>query len=158
MDASDVVYDVVYSDEVVRIVRDARNAVTQLETDLAWAQQTLEQTPEWQEMQRIANLLDEQKTQAALREAALREAALLEYSRTQSKNPLPGVSIKLFTRLNYIPAAALQWCKVNASALVKEVLDTKSFEKIAASLPGAPVEVSEEPRVYIAADLDKALS
>lgn len=158
MDASNVVYEVVNTQALASALHTEREATVEIESELAWAQLALEQTPEWQEVQRLKARLSEQRTLVALREGALREAALTAYRLTGDKNPAPGVSIKLFTKLDYIASAALQWCKVHASALVKEVLDTKSFEKIAESLPGAPVEVSEEPRVYVAADLSKVLN
>lgn len=157
MDASDVVYEVINTESLARALQAERDAETDMEADVAWAQNALEQTPEYQEVQRLKVRLSEQRQVTASRETALREAALQEYSATGNKVPAPGVSIKLFTKLDYIQSAALAWCKVNASALVKEVLDTKSFEKIAASLPGAPVEVNEEPRVYIAHDLSQVL-
>jgi len=54
--------------------------------------------------------------------------------------------------LQYDPAAAIEWCRTNAPALIETKL-TKNFEKVAEKL-GAPVEVVNEARVVLAGNLN----
>lgn len=147
-------YEVVNVEAVARELQTARDAEVDAEQKLAWAQIALEQTPEWQEAQRLKAWLAEQRNAVAVAESKLREAALAAYRITGDKNPVPGVSIVLFDKLDYIQDMGLQRLKQHAAMLVEEALDVKGIEKV----PVAPVEVSKEPRVFIADDLNLVLT
>lgn len=78
------------------------------------------------------------------------------YNETGSKKPCPGVSIRLYHKLDYDPQEVLAWCKANAADLVLESVDTKRFEKVATTLH-APVIETWEPLATIAKDLSDLL-
>jgi len=83
-------------------------------------------------------------------ESAVRETALERYAVDGNKKPTPGVAIRVLTKLNYDPAAALAWAKEHTIALA---LDKRAFSKIANVDPPAFVEVTEEPQATIARTL-----
>jgi len=91
-------------------------------------------------------------------EGALRLLAVNTYeSGACDKHPVPGITIKVFTKAHYDPAAALAWCKEHAETFVREVLDTKTFDKVALDLPGAPVEKVTYSQANIDSDLSAYL-
>ena len=107
-----------------------------------------------------APLIDSVKAAAevvALTENLAGAALVAHYRRTGEIAPTPGGAVKLFTVYTYDPANALAWAREKQMALVPEQLDVKAFEKIAKATPLPFVQVGQEPRAAISADLDKAL-
>lgn len=102
--------------------------------------------------------------QAALTaaEADVRTLAGLEYERTQNKAPAPGVTVKLFTAIEYDRAKVIDWAKAHMPMLVQQVeqLDDKTFKSFVKGNPAAcPLAViSETPKVQLATDLETALA
>lgn len=85
-------------------------------------------------------------------EGKLREMAVQDYLQTGNKNPAPGVSIKLMTRLQYNLAEALAWATEHNLALK---LDTQAFEKVAKASPLPFVQQGEIPQAFIASNLEE---
>lgn len=110
---------------------------------------------------------DEQKALAdaealvAAAEERVRQLAAKDYAATNDTAPAPGVSIKLFTRIEYSVERAIAWAKEHAPVLVKteEKLDRKTFETMVKGNPDAVAiaTITREPRVQLAADLAGAL-
>jgi hypothetical protein len=98
---------------------------------------------------KVAKQQLEEKIAAA--EGETRTQAVAVFRATNSKEPVPGIIIKLFTVLKYDKAVAEEWARVHAPAVFK--FDAKAFEKVAVTL-GAPVEAVEEPRAQIASKLE----
>ena len=83
-------------------------------------------------------------------EAILRLKTLQAYLQTGDKTPALGVSVKVFTILDYDTKDALKWAMSHQIALT---LDKKSFETFAKATPLEFVTISEEPRAQIATNL-----
>lgn len=139
------------STELVRAVHEARKLeeVTQQVISLsqmAWAATNAD----------ILALRDEAKEKRAKAEEALREAALTEYAASGSKQPFPGVGIRVREKVVYKPETALMWANKHHMALL---LDTKVFEKLMKDMPLLPswVSLEEDATATIATDLGKAL-
>jgi hypothetical protein len=98
---------------------------------------------------KVAKQQLEEKIAAA--ETETRTQAVAVFRSTNSKEPVPGITIKIFTVLKYDKAVAEEWARVHAPAVFK--FDAKAFEKVAVTL-GAPVEAVEEPRAQIASKLE----
>lgn len=90
-------------------------------------------------------------------EIQVRAIARLEYEQTSSKTPAPGVEIKIGKLYEYSSEDALAWAKQTKLCLVPESLDEKAFEKIAKATPLPFVKVKEEPKVFIATQLNASL-
>ncbi len=84
-------------------------------------------------------------------EVKLRNLTLQAYAETGDKAPAVGVSVKLFTVLNYDSDEAKEWAVEHQVALK---LDTTTFEKIAKVDKPSFVTMSEEPRAQIARNLE----
>ena len=83
-------------------------------------------------------------------EAKLREMTIQSYVDTGNKSALPGIGIRIMTRLTYDNQMAMEWAVEHKLALK---LDAVIFEKIAKT-SGLPfVTIAEEPTATIAADL-----
>ena len=99
------------------------------------------------------------KKETEMGEADARALALRAYADTKTVKPTAGVEIKLFSVLDYDPAAALRWAKEHQVALVPEALDVKTFETIAKAAPIAGLTtIRTEPKATVATDLTKALA
>ena len=98
---------------------------------------------------KVAKQQLEEKIAAA--EGETRTQAVAVFRATNSKEPVPGIVIKIFTVLKYDKAVAEEWARVHAPAVFK--FDAKAFEKVAVAL-SAPVEVIQEPRAQIATKLE----
>ena len=98
---------------------------------------------------KVAKQQLEEKIDAAATD--IRTQAVAVFRATSSKEPVPGVVIKIFPTLQYNKAKAEEWARVHAPAVFK--FDSKSFEKVAVEL-GAPVKVVQEPRAQIASKLE----
>ena len=102
-----------------------------------------------------AVLLNDQAEITKMLEAAeseLRTRALQAYHLTGSKNPAPGIGIRVVTRLKYTETEALLWAREHGTALK---LDKSAFDKIALAAPGMVpfVTVTHEPTATLARDL-----
>jgi hypothetical protein len=88
-------------------------------------------------------------------EASVRDEAIKTYNETGDKQPMPGVTVKMFTKIDYDRGKAFDWAKEHKIALM---LDTKAFDSLCktASKPEF-VEVKEEPKAMIATDLSKVI-
>lgn len=88
-------------------------------------------------------------------EQMARDLALAVYADTGSKQPHPGVGIRVTTRLVYDRHDALQWAQDHNLALT---LDVKAFEGIAkhGAVDGI-VTFQVEPQATISSDLVKVL-
>jgi hypothetical protein len=84
-------------------------------------------------------------------EIDVRAQAVAVFRATSSKEPVPGIVIKLFTVLKYDKAVAEEWARINAPAVFK--FDAKTVEKVAPAMNG-PVEAIQEPRAQIASKLE----
>ena len=69
----------------------------------------------------------------------------------------PGVTVKLFSTMEYDAGAALAWAQEKRMALVPESLDVRGFEKIAKATVLPFVTYGSEPRPSIATDLGRHL-
>lgn len=90
----------------------------------------------------------------ATAELQVRTLARLAYERTGEKAPAPGVEIKVAKAYSWEPAAALAWAQQTRMCLVPESLDEKAFTKIAKAAPLPFVRITEEPRAFIASQLN----
>ncbi|MFH1486596.1 MAG: hypothetical protein ABIH46_11040 [Chloroflexota bacterium] len=88
-------------------------------------------------------------------ENSLRNMSLAVYHETGNKAPVPGVAIKIFTRLQYHDEAALMWAIDHRVAMK---FDRAAFEKIAKATPIPFVQTIQEPVATIATDLTKAVA
>lgn len=81
------------------------------------------------------------------------------FKATGDKEPASGATVRLYKRVLYDVAQALQWCKTNAPIYVREVLDTKPFEKAAEHMHAAdaPWTIEYDPRPTLATDLSEYL-
>ncbi len=88
----------------------------------------------------------------------VRELALDNFYATENSRPAEGVQVKLFSKVEYAPNLALDWCIAHATKYLQ--LDTRAFEKAAPVLKdlGAPVTLTREPRVSIGTDLSAWLT
>ena len=91
-------------------------------------------------------------------EFSIKAAAVKLYGETGATKPTAGVVVKLFDTINYDAATADEWSRTKGMFRIPERLDTKAFEKVAASLHLPFVQESVEPRATIAKELDKALA
>lgn len=89
-------------------------------------------------------------------EDALRAEALGEYNTTGNKAPGPGITVKIFDKLEYPEREALDWAVEHKIALR---LDSKIFNQIMKELNFKPefLTIIHEPQAQIATDLNKAL-
>ena len=78
---------------------------------------------------------------------------LEDYNTIGVKTFQGGLAIRLNNRVNYKPVVALEWAKVNMSAIVKQTLDKRAFEKFAKELDLDFVELTKEPSVTYPAEL-----
>lgn len=90
------------------------------------------------------------REQLVLTENVLRETAVAVYRETGSKQPHPGVGIRVGTVLTYRPEEAMAWAMEHKLALQ---LDTRQFEQIAKTAPLPFVAKRDEPKATIASDL-----
>lgn len=133
--------------EQINIVRIARHKAQQASEAKNKAK------AEWETQNK--SLLDEATQTAQLvteAEDTLRILALQAYTVTGNKQPAPGVSVRVLTKLEYNPKEALKWAMSHQIALS---LDKKSFEGFAKATPLDFVTIREEPQATIASDLEK---
>jgi hypothetical protein len=120
---------------------------------VAAAEEELDQTPQACALAEAKDALNAKKVEIRAVEEEVRKFAIGAYEESGEKRPAPGVQVKVYSRIRYEVDRAMDWCKEYAPTFIRETLDTKSFEKVAPNLVGAPVTVEEEPRATIATDL-----
>lgn len=140
----------------IKLLAERRQALALAQQVEAAALTQIEALPEYQEMVAVGNITRAIKEEISALEAEIREAAVAEFAINGDKKPWPGVGIREVTRLSYDPAVAREWCLTQAPALL--MIDKRQFEKVAPSLPGAPVEVTKEAQATIATDLGEYLA
>jgi len=88
--------------------------------------------------------------------AGLRKAALTAFKETGDLHPLPGVNVRMMTRLEYEDEEAFRWATTHKMALK---LDAREFEKLAKAAPARFefVRIYQEPSTAIAGDLGPVL-
>jgi hypothetical protein len=84
-------------------------------------------------------------------EEALRTATLAAYEEAGSKRPHPAAGIRIQARLVYDREAVTAYARQHLTQVL--MLDTKAFERVAATLHVPGVEVVEEALATIAQDL-----
>lgn len=112
-------------------------------------------TPEYQAYQQAAEALRAMEFAAKQYEGLVRDLTIEAYQATGAKNPIEGVAIREYTRIDYDRNQAMAWCEHYAPAFIVPTLDAKAFDKVAETMAaqGAPVKVWKEPRPTIATDL-----
>lgn len=140
----------------IKQLAERRQALALTQRTEAEARAQLEAIPEYREIVALSETCDAIRAEVAALEAEIREAAVAEFAASGNKKPWPGVGIREVTRLSYDPAVAREWCLTQAPALL--MIDKRQFEKVAPSLPGAPVEVTKEAQATIATDLGEYLA
>lgn len=98
----------------------------------------------------------EQEQYVVSREVILREGALAAWH--DDKLLPPGLTVKQYKMVNYDAGTVTEWCRTHMPMML--VLDVKRFERGVKEgiITGAPmVEIDEDTRVQIAADLSQYL-
>lgn len=111
----------------------------------------VQQSPEYLAAQNAERLNAQMEVELT---ANIQEDAINAYKATGNKHPEEGVTIKVFTRLQYAPEDALAWAEANAPFLVVKTVDAKKFEALAKSGAVACVTIVDEPRAQIASKLE----
>lgn len=143
--------------EQVRTLASLRAQVQQLTTVRKQTEEEISSTPAGKRLADLRKQEEDCKEQVSKLEDDIRKVTgLEEFNNGAGTNPAPGITIKMYKVLQYDPLDALNWAKKNSPGLVHEILDVKSFEKVAVTL-GAPVTEVVEPRVTIAKDLSEVL-
>ncbi len=124
-----------------------------IEARMHFAQAALEATHPYREIEALKRERGELLRQEAVVAERAKSLALAQYEASGDKRPEPGVAIRVYRRPVYDMATVIAWCKAQAPAFVREVLDAKAFEKVALELPGAPVEAVSEARAFVDQDL-----
>lgn len=137
--------------EMLRELAQERKAMRTAQEIIAEREAALAETPEGKQLTEYRAILAGIKARCDAADAKVRELALAAFAENGSKQPSKWVTIRVNKRLRYDRTEASEWARVNAPAFF--TLDVKAFEKAALSLPGAPVEVIEEPSVAVASDL-----
>jgi len=152
----DVSYGEFEDDELVAALglaayhRQALDKAKQREDDM---QERLERTEQWISCVDAREGVKLQADQVERAEARVREIAGWRYATEKDTHPAEGVQVRLYTRLDYSEQQCLHWCEMNAPAMIERRLK-KDFDKVAVSL-GAPVQETENPRVFIARDISQ---
>lgn len=118
----------------------------------------LNETPEARALSAARAALRAKDLELRYAKTEARELAIKAYRETGSKKPTAGVRIALYENVLYDRDEALAWCKVHVPALVCEALNEQAFRKTALHLPGAPIEVTADPRARLDTDLSALLS
>jgi hypothetical protein len=139
-------------EELKAIVIKERAKAQELRLQQDAAVAAMNATPEKAEVSRVIEAIRAQAVILQQAEDELREQVLDRYYVDCNKNPLPGISIKMFKGYDYNLLAARTWAVLNAPTML--VLDTKLFERIAPDIPDAPIKVWINPKVMLAKDLE----
>ena len=95
------------------------------------------------------------QTERAEMDAAVRTVALSQFVADGDKKPHPAVTIKINKALLYKPADALDYCREHLPKALK--LDKRAFEKAARVIEPDFVEIVDDPKPFVARDLEKYL-
>lgn len=136
--------------ELLKTVAESRQDVELAKRERDSAGEALKETAEGKHFQSCADHLMKEQETLIQGETELKSAVLEVYKETKEKEPIDKVKVKIFTNLEYDDAEVLEWCKTNATALLK--VDTKTFEKTAVKM-NAPVTEKDDPKCTIAKDL-----
>lgn len=141
----------------VRVVHATRQLGGDAQGQLRKAEIMLELTSEYQKVQRLKEQAKTRNRDIQTEEEMLRLMVLPIYQADGDKAPVPGVTVKQFKHMVFDPEVAFAWCEQNAPALIIRTL-SPDYGKVAENLPGAPINITYEPRVQIATDLSKAVT
>jgi hypothetical protein len=143
---------------MMKALAEARENVTWFTENARDATIAYQNTREYAEYAQAAKALNESKTILESITALAKEEALKDFTKNGEKAVYAGVSVKMFTKIDYDPKAMRDWAKVNMTSLL--TLDTRATELAAKAgiLDDAPVTVSKEARAIIASDLTGYLS
>lgn len=109
--------------------------------------------PEYQELARKKEVA---KMQADALEYELENWALSEFRKTGSKKPMPKLTIRENTKVEYDTVTAEQWAKTNLPDAFK--FDAKTFEKYATTVKCPDfARVKKVPSASVGADLTEYL-
>jgi len=128
----------------------AREALATCEEAVAITERILAETSEARALAAAKQQRAEAQERCDLADGELRCVALGMYALDGQRKPCEGVEVKLYGGLEYDPSEAETWCREHATTLLR--LDKVRFEK-AAQVMGAPVKVTETPKVFIAREL-----
>ena len=137
--------------DYIKQLAHARGMAAQQEALVAAYKTELEQTLAFTRLQEASARFKELKEREEELADTVRMAALDLYNTTGDKKPHRHVQIKVFSRLVYDAAQALDYAIASLPAALK--LDTKKFEAAAKALNLPFVTTEEEPKVYIDANL-----
>jgi hypothetical protein len=108
------------------------------------------------ELAPLAEIILKKSESLQVSETALRSLVLAEYAASGQKKFPMGTEVKVFEKLVYDEAKALQWCQQgNFNAAIKHSLDRKAFEAYAKAqiIPGL-TETVKEPRAMLPTKID----
>lgn len=109
--------------------------------------------PEYQELARKKEIA---KMRAEVLESELENWALDEFRSTGSKKPMPKLSIREYTKVEYDLSMAEQWAKTNLPDAFK--FDAKTFEKYATTVKCPDfAKVKKVPSASVGEDLSEYL-
>ncbi len=91
-------------------------------------------------------------------DSGVRALAVLEFERTSTKKPAPGIEIVESKEFDVDETAGLEWARASKMCLIPESLDRSAAIKIASVQPLPFVTVRTVPAVRIASNLTAALS
>lgn len=141
--------------DLVRLAKQ-RRALELLKVGLAHALRNQDATPEGQAVALALSAIRDIQTGIIESEATIRGTALEHYDGTGEREAWPGVKVKLYTVIKYVPKTALAWARENAPHLL--MLNHDAFKRAAkARLTGTIGVVAKEPRAQIARDLSEYL-
>lgn len=140
----------------------ARTAKEGIAAQLDIAREQLYATPEYAAVKRLEIELHAQDDQINVQRKIVVDAALDDYRAFNNKHPLPGVDIRVNTKVVYDLQVARNWALSNLTTAI--ALDVKTFDAAmiqlskanAMTVPGF-VSFREEPTAAIATDLTKVL-
>ena len=102
-----------------------------------------------------AKLLGEANKQVCKVDNSLRKNVIATYEETGEKKPHPACGVRLTTKMRYVDADAITWCRENLPAALS--LNRRLFEKhakgVAETAPIPGVAFIKEPKATIAKDL-----
>lgn len=144
--------------DTLKTLATQRGILAMLRNECALSRAAMENTTEGKAVAALDAAAKETEQRVKDLEAQVRAEALDVHRLTATRQPWPGVEIKMYRTTAYDQTEALGWCQEHAPKYVKPAtLDKAAFEKAAPVLVdlGAPVVFGEEPRVFIASDLER---
>ena len=141
--------------ELAKGVAEKRQDVEVAKKERDSAGSLLKETAEGKHFELCAEHLMKEQEVLIVAEDQLKSAVLEVYEETKEKKPINGVEVKIVKTMTYISAIVLAWCRKNAPTFL--IVNKKPFEKTAVAM-GAPVDVKDEPKCYVAKDLSSYLA